>query len=102
MAAVARDVDVDVGRERPRRVRPIVAALPDSYLDLRNLATYAGLSVRVLRNYLRHPARTSTSDPSGRIDLSRCRDGGAGKASYRRERRGGRMICSATTWSTPR
>ena len=28
---------------------------PGGYLSLRSLSTYSGLSVRTLRNYLRHP-----------------------------------------------
>jgi Helix-turn-helix domain len=40
-----------------RRVEQIIASVPlDPYLSLKALATYSGLSVRKLRNCLRHPS----------------------------------------------
>jgi len=39
-----------------RRVEQIIVSVPlDPYLSLKALATYSGLSVRKLRNCLRHP-----------------------------------------------
>jgi hypothetical protein len=45
------------GRGRARGSPTAVSGLPDSYLPLKALARYAGLSVRSLRGYLAHPAR---------------------------------------------
>jgi Helix-turn-helix domain len=40
-----------------RRVEQIIVSVPlDPYLSLKALATYSGLSVRKLRNCLRHPS----------------------------------------------
>ena len=43
--------------EQDRRVEQIIVSVPlDPYLSLKALATYSGLSVRKLRNCLRHPS----------------------------------------------
>jgi hypothetical protein len=68
-----------------RRVEQIIVSVPlDPYLSLKALVTYSGLSVRKLRNCLRHPSHPL---PHYRVDekiLIRRSEFDAWIAAYRR------------------
>lgn len=71
--------------EQDRRVEPIIVSVPlDPYLSLKALATYSGLSVRKLRNGLRHPSHPLPHDRvDGKIFVRRS-EGDVWIAAYRR------------------
>jgi hypothetical protein len=68
-----------------RSVEQIIVSVPlDPYLSLKALAAYGGLSVRKLRDYLRHPSHRLPHYRVERMILIRRSEFDAWIAAYRR------------------